>query len=176
MKRYRILLLGIALFLLMGGFSCARIFPPAGPPVGPKPAPVVQPPPPPHGSAAPGDCLACHSADEKFVASLQAGHPIPIPPGFKGSPQEACQLCHTMGKGHVPARTMPHPVMGQEGCLACHAGGMPGITRTPLNHSSYTVEKCALCHAPTQTQPLPSRPDVASSTEASGITDSGPGR
>lgn len=151
MKGCRLHFLGALLLLLaLSSMSCARIFPPAGPPAGLRPAPAVQPPGAIHGLAAQGECLTCHSRDDRFVASLQSNHPVPVPPGFHGSTQEACQLCHTMEQGHAPARAMPHPGEGWEACFACHASAVARAPHIPPNHTAYTLEKCAVCHTPAE--------------------------
>jgi len=142
-----LVLLGCAVLLAGGAWSCARVFPPAGPPEGPRPASEVQPPSAVHGLAAlHGDCLSCHGKDDRFLVSLRTVHPVPAPPGFVGSVQQACQLCHQMEPEHGLARTMPHPVAGWEACRACHTSGMPGIKQMPPNHGSYSVARCTECH------------------------------
>lgn len=160
----------ILLFALWGT-SCARIYPPAGPPAGPRPTTELQPPEAVHGLAAQGQCLACHGKDERFVASLQSSHPVPVPPGFQGSLQEACQLCHAMEQSHTLARAMPHPVEGWEACFACHASGVATAPQTPPNHSGYSITKCNVCHAPASpAQPLPTPAATPEPTQPAATT------
>jgi hypothetical protein len=170
MKRESFHLLGVALMLLaVGGLACARITGPAGPPVGPAPTPVVQPPPVPHGLAE--ECLACHGRDESFLAFLQTGHPVPVPPGFTGSTEEACRLCHDMEKGHTAARAIPHPLEGMEACLTCHGSGTAGVSQIPAAHSGYSVEKCSGCHTPAASGPASAAPGAAAPTPTPAVPD-----
>ncbi len=149
MKRGSLILLGLAFLLAsLVTLSCARIYPPATPAVGPAPTRVLQPYVAPHGVSEQTDCLACHSTDAKFLAALATSHPVPVPPGFQGSVHDACMLCHTIEPGHAAAKPLAHPVEGMSNCLTCHGSGTPGISQIPSDHRAYSADKCTVCHVP----------------------------
>ena len=132
---------------LLGSLACARVFPPADPAVGPTPTPALQPPVAAHGPPGEEDCRVCHEADSKYTAALKEDHPVPIPPGFKGTAREACQLCHDMGLGHKTAGAVPHPIEGMGDCGACHSTGSQDLPQMPDDHSNRSTEACGACHA-----------------------------
>ena len=136
------------LLIAVAVISCARIFPPAELETGPTPTPAPPPPIATH-AAPPGetDCLVCHASDPLFIAALERDHPIPYPPGFKGTAREACELCHNMGTAHAATNPIPHPLEGMGECLTCHASGAEGIAQTPADHVGRTDSLCTMCHA-----------------------------
>lgn len=147
--------------------SCARVFPPAESDGGPRPTPAAQPPSAAHGLP-PGDndCLVCHGTDEAFLNALQRDHPVPLPPGFAGSPRDACALCHTMEPSHTAAEAMPHPLEGMAGCVYCHASRAAGITQMPAGHKGRAEDTCTMCHAPMIPETAPTPTSMQAATPA----------
>lgn len=143
----------LLLLLSLATLSCARLVAPAELQTGPTPTPAVQPSPAAHPVIREQECLVCHGSEERFLASLETGHPVPIPPGNPGGASEGCVLCHAgIAAGPVSAPPMPHGARGMEKCLTCHSGGATSIPVVPPNHTGYPIEKCTLCHVPPTAQ------------------------